>query len=261
MLCTKGRPIPVLFAFLLTLPVAAAPDPSRLCEAASDAAAIEEGIPRDILRALTLTETGRAVGSTLRPWPWAVNQGGESFWFDSEAAAVAHAEAQIAAGVRNLDIGCFQLNVRWHGENFPDAGTMFDPEANARHAANFLSGLHDETGDWLAAAAAYHSRTEAPARRYRARFEAILAGLSGPSPAFATHGDARLSDAGLSDAGLSDGGPSDGGPPGAAPTEAALRVSQDAPRPNHFPLLQVGRRGNGGSLVPRSAARTPLIGG
>ena len=49
---------------------------------------------------------------------------------------------------------------------------MFDPLANASCVARFLRELHDERGDWLAAAGAYHSRTPEHATRYRAAFDA-----------------------------------------------------------------------------------------
>ena len=85
----------------------------------------------------------------------------------------------LAAGRTSFDVGCFQINYRWHGARFASLEEMLEPAANARYAARFLSDLHEETGTWTAAAGAYHSRTERHARRYRARFREILAGLEG----------------------------------------------------------------------------------
>lgn len=173
------RILPVLI-FLICFPCvvrASAEEPAALCEWAAQQAAVESGVPADILGALTLTETGRLRNGTTRPWAWSVNAEGAGSWFDDPGTALAFAEARLAAGRTNVDIGCFQLNYRWHGEHFASVADMFDPLTNARYAARFVSQLHAETGDWRKAAGAFHSRTPANAKRYLARFDELLAGL------------------------------------------------------------------------------------
>jgi hypothetical protein len=156
---------------------ARAADPSDLCRAASASAADETGVPADVLLAISLTETGRDTGDGLAPWPWAINAGGEGHWFPDRATAVRFAEDLQAAGRTNFDVGCFQLNIRWHGDAFSSIDAMFDPDANARYAARFLADLVQEGGGWSVAAGAYHSRTPEHAQRYRDRFEEIRADL------------------------------------------------------------------------------------
>ncbi|MEJ1977686.1 MAG: transglycosylase SLT domain-containing protein [Acetobacteraceae bacterium] len=46
-----------------------------------------------------------------------------------------------------------------HPDAFATLDEAFDPQANAQYAAVFLQRLHVMTGDWSAAAAAYHSMT------------------------------------------------------------------------------------------------------
>ena len=166
-------------------PAAPAAATSHLCDRAAIGAAQRLGVPLDVLRAITRTETGRASGGALQPWPWTVNMEGRGVWFASRAEARIYVEAQVAGGARSFDIGCFQLNHRWHGAGFGSIDDMFDPVRNANYAAGFLKRLHGELGDWTAAAGAYHSRTPELARRYTARFERIRFGLNGPdaSPA------------------------------------------------------------------------------
>lgn len=203
-------------------PAAAAADPPGLCEAAARAAAAETGVPLNVLSAIALAESGRTHGGTRRPWPWTVNFGGPGFWYDSsEEAQLAIAERQ-AVGTTNFDVGCFQINHRWHGDAFDTMAQMFDPAANARYAARFLLQLYQETGSWPDAAAAYHSRTPERAEAYRARFLALQDGLEDP---------------------------------GADPTDATLI------RQNLFPLLQTGGRGALASLVPRQTGGASLFGG
>jgi hypothetical protein len=164
-----------LAAALLTGPVFGATDPASLCEQAALNAASTTGVPLDVLRTIALAESGRSDGGTQRPWPWTVNFGGQGFWYADRAEAELAVEERRALGATNIDIGCFQINHRWHGEAFAGTSAMFDPEENALYAAQFLARLFDETGNWPDAAAAFHSRTPEHADRYRAR----LAELSG----------------------------------------------------------------------------------
>lgn len=174
--------LPVLLVLLMPAAPAAS-DPSRLCDIAADRAATATGVPASVLRAISRTESGRSRNGALRPWPWTVNIEGEGRWFDSRAAALDWIESHRARGAVSFDVGCFQINHRWHGDAFDSVAQMFDPEVSGLYAARFLARLHAETGDWSAAAGAYHSRTEALARRYRARFDRIHAALDPARPA------------------------------------------------------------------------------
>ena len=89
-------------------------DAPDLCVSAAQIAADRTGVPVAVLMAITLTETGRSSETGLRPWPWAVNQAGQGYWFATLEEAVAFAENQLDLGLRNFDVGCFQLNHRWH---------------------------------------------------------------------------------------------------------------------------------------------------
>ncbi len=207
-------------------------DPSLLCDAAAARVSRESGIPLAVLQAISLTETGRRRHGALRPWPWTVNMEGKGDWFGTREQALAHVEANFTRGARSFDVGCFQLNFRWHGDAFRSIEEMFDPLANARYAAAFLAELHAELGNWSAAAGAYHSRTPEYARRYRARFDTILAALEG------------------------DAFP--GSEPGSPLIEVATAETAVLPeRVNSFPLLQTGLGPRSlGSLVPLEVGRS-----
>lgn len=187
---TTGLPHPghimALVCVLLLLwvpPVGAATGPAALCEAAAARAAAETGVPEAVLHAIALTETGRSMGGTMRPWPWTLNQAGRGAWLETRAGALERIGAILASGAGNVDIGCFQINHHWHGAAFASLDAMIDPDTNARYAARLLARLHAETGDWTAAAGAYHSRRPGDAARYAARFAAHLAVLPAPDPA------------------------------------------------------------------------------
>jgi hypothetical protein len=61
--------------------------------------------------------------------------------FPTKAKAIAHVRELQARGVRNIDVGCMQINLRHHPNAFPDLETAFDPEMNTAYAAQFLNGL------------------------------------------------------------------------------------------------------------------------
>lgn len=229
----RGAVLPLVLGFaLLALarPVAARPE---LCETAAAQAAQEVGVPADVLLAIALTETGRRQGDRMRPWPWAANTDGRGHWFDSRDDALAFLRETLANGRRSIDLGCFQINLRWHGQHFATPEALLDPITGARYAARHLSDLHAELGSWEAAAGAYHSRTPSLNSRYRARFAELRANLRGRGPT------------GLQTA-LA--------PPDAAPRPTRQRPSSDGA----LPLLSGAVLG--ASLVPvSSAGSAPFI--
>lgn len=168
---------------LLTLPAWVTPARAapQLCEGAALQAAQEAGVPLDLMRAITLAETGRRHEGRMQPWPWAANLEGQGHWFETRAELERFAEAAVAAGRTSIDIGCFQINWRWHGRDYPRPAALADPLTGARHAARFLQALRSELGSWEAAAGAYHSRSPQLAARYGARIAQLRADL-GPVP-------------------------------------------------------------------------------
>lgn len=155
---------------------------AQICDDVAAIAARETGVPIAVLRSITRTETGRSRNGTLQPWPWTVNMEGVGKWFDTEDAARAYVFKHFKRGARSFDVGCFQINYKWHHKAFQSIDEMFDPLANARYAAEFLMQLHGESEDWSKAAGAYHSRTPKYARKYRARFDEIRQTIAKSAP-------------------------------------------------------------------------------
>lgn len=141
------------------------------CQNAARLAAHETGVPYDVLMAIALTETARGTGAQVHAWPWTVNMEGAGSWFEDRDAALRYVYRHYKAGARSFDLGCFQVNFKWHGDAFASIEDMFEPRQNAIYAAQFLKTLYAESRDWDLAAGAYHSRTETYARTYRARFK------------------------------------------------------------------------------------------
>ncbi|WP_367646990.1 lytic transglycosylase domain-containing protein [Ruegeria arenilitoris] len=178
-------PLLLIFSQALVAHVAFAMPDARtggICDQAAQRAARSEGVPLEILQAITRVETGRMRDDHLQPWPWTVNLNGRGFWFNTEIEAKSYLFEVFKSGARSFDVGCFQINYRWHGKAFRSIDAMFDPDKNATYAARFLKQLYIELGSWPAAAGAYHSRTPELADAYSARFQTILAQLDGTLP-------------------------------------------------------------------------------
>ena len=143
-------------------------DPQTLCVTQILQAQQRYGIPDNLLLGIGLQEAGVARGAGLTVWPWAVNAEGVGRIFDSREAAMDWVRLRQAEGARSIDVGCMQINLRWHPDAFASLAEGFDPQRNVDYAARFLLALRAETGSWMAAAGAYHSRTPDKAEIYLA---------------------------------------------------------------------------------------------
>lgn len=137
------------------------------CFDATRRAAAKHDIPLDILAAVALTETGMKQNGRYAPYPWSANVAGRGYRFESKRDAVASAEAWLKKGVTSFDVGCMQINWRWHGKAFSSVRAAFDPYRNTDYAARFLKSNYKALGSWPAAVGRYHSGTEKFAAIYR----------------------------------------------------------------------------------------------
>lgn len=145
------------------IPVA---DDPGACVRAILAAQARHGIPNNILLGIGLQEAGTRRGGHLTVWPWAVNAEGTGRLLDNRSQAISWARAQMGNGVRSIDVGCMQINLRWHPEAFASLEEGFDPDRNADYAARFLRDLYDQSGNWTLAAGSYHSFTPKKRDKY-----------------------------------------------------------------------------------------------
>lgn len=202
--------------------VAAASARSLNCNQAAAQAAADSDVPLELLQSIALVETGRSDGAGRQAWPWTINHAGQGHWFDSKAEAIEFAEQLLAQGSSSFDVGCFQVNLRWHPDAFASIDAAFDPATNAAYAADYLSRLLQTKGDWPAAIAAYHSQSPDRGVQYLTKVQAALDHIRGSDP-----------------------------------TEAPVLAGRRGE--NRFPLLLAGAVGNGASLVPMASGARPLF--
>ena len=123
------------------------------------AAARDNGVPLDILYSVGLTETGH--NGVLGPYD--LNVDGRAVHSDTLAEALTAYARADKAGARFIDIGCMQINQRFHGPDFRSLSEMFDPARNVEYAATFLKALKAHEGSWTLAVARYNAGPGNPA--------------------------------------------------------------------------------------------------
>ena len=146
------RALAAIAAFISSLP-ASAGAPMGACEREMARAAQAENIPLSVLYAVGLTETGQR--GLLQPF--AMNIDGAARVAQSLPEAVAMFRAAQARGARLIDIGCMQINQRYHGAHFPSLEAMFDTRRNVAYAAHFLKELRAREPSWTLAVARYNA--------------------------------------------------------------------------------------------------------
>lgn len=122
-------------------------------------------IPRGMLRAIGYVEASHA--NTV--WPWTLNISGQPHFLDDRAAAAAKMKGRDGQVHRDMDVGCMQINVRYHAAKFPRPEAMLDPRTNVMYAAWYLRSLYDTYGTWTEAVARYHSSKQEYQIRYLCR--------------------------------------------------------------------------------------------
>ncbi|MDA0304864.1 MAG: transglycosylase SLT domain-containing protein [Proteobacteria bacterium] len=143
------------------------------------------GVPKHLLKAISLAESGRWDAGRREnvAWPWTVTSGGEGRFFDTKAEAVAEVEILMTQGVRNIDVGCMQVNLYYHGHAFENLKEAFDPKANTTYAAAYLKNMFKVAGNWTDAAGYYHSTTPERNGPYKEKVAAFWRGQGGRSVA------------------------------------------------------------------------------
>ncbi len=117
-------------------------------------------IPKHILHSISIVETGRwhSGAKLYLPWPWAINQGGKSYYLSSKREAIDKVKQMLKAGLTNIDIGCMQINLHHHPEAFANLNQAFEPKDNIAYAAAFLTRNYQQSQNWQQAIAFYHSQ-------------------------------------------------------------------------------------------------------
>ena len=134
-------------------------DSAEICAEAVRAAERMHRLPRMLLHAVSLAESGRwdREEEESVAWPWTVTAGGKGKFFPTREAAMNEIKRLRANGVRNIDVGCMQVNLGYHGKAFARVEEALDPIHNVAYAAIWLKQLRYREGSWAHAVGRYHT--------------------------------------------------------------------------------------------------------
>ena len=172
---TKIALLAALLAMLCAAKPALALDDAMICGQETARQERMMSIPDRLLHAISLVESGRwdAEHRASVAWPWTVMAEGEGRFLPSKAAAIAEVTKLKARGVRNIDVGCMQVNLLAHPDAFATLDEAFEPRSNVAYAARFLRELYANDNNWGQAGAHYHSQTPSEAAPYKAKLMAV----------------------------------------------------------------------------------------
>jgi soluble lytic murein transglycosylase-like protein len=163
------------------------------CEREMARAARAYDVPLGVLYAVGLSETGRM--GVLHPY--AMNIDGRTVLAADLRSAVSRFAEAKGNGAKLVDLGCMQINHRYHGDKFANVEAMFNPARNVAYAARFLKELRAREGNWTMAVARYNAgpTNTIAQRRYICSVigSLVASGLgswTGEARAFCSKGDA-----------------------------------------------------------------------
>ena len=131
---------------------------NKSCEKVIETIEDYTDIPKNLLLSIGKSESGRILKNNKHViWPWTVNHAGKSLFFDTKKQMQKYVLKHVELNDYNLDVGCMQINLKWHKNNFKKISDMFAIEPNVSYAASFLLQLKNKHGSWDKAIKHYHS--------------------------------------------------------------------------------------------------------
>ena len=125
----------------------------NICERNLAAASKRHRIPPGLLYAIGLTESGYRG----KLHPYALNVEGKAYFAKSAEEAVQIHNREMRRGRKLIDLGCMQINTKYHRHEFASLLAMLNPAQNVDYAARFLKRLKQRHGTWSLAVARYHA--------------------------------------------------------------------------------------------------------
>ena len=132
-------------------------DKLKLCENTIESVEFQTDIPKGLLLGIGKAEAIRKINNKYIIWPWTINHAGKSLFFDNKEQMKNYVFKNLKRKDFNIDVGCMQINIKWHKNNFKKISDMFEVNPNISYAASFLKQLKNKHGSWDKAIKHYHS--------------------------------------------------------------------------------------------------------
>ncbi len=148
---------------------------SNICDSYFKEYEVSMGIPPYLLKAISLKETGRWDNSRKESftWPWTVTSGKWSHYFKTKENAIRAVKRLQLRNIQNIDVGCMQINLKYHPSAFKSLEEAFDPKLNISYAAQFLTKLYKNEKSWHRSIEKYHSSNPRYSLKYRNKVNKI----------------------------------------------------------------------------------------
>lgn len=125
----------------------------------------ELNIPAGLLVAVALVESG-VDGA---PHPFAMSVGGRAIYARNTKDAARFLRDRRGNVQNNMYVGCMQLSVGNHRNQFDPLERIVEPRQNVWYAGRMLVRLHGEEGNWRSALARYNGGTTRTSQAYICR--------------------------------------------------------------------------------------------
>ena len=132
-------------------------DKLKLCENTIESIELQTDIPKGLLLGIGKAEAIRKIKNKFVIWPWTLNHAGKSMFFDTKKQMRNYAFKNLSLIHISEPVGCMQINIKWHKNNFKKISDMFEVNPNISYAASFLKQLKNKHGSWDKAIKHYHS--------------------------------------------------------------------------------------------------------
>lgn len=127
-------------------------------------------IKKNLLLAIAIVESGRQTGKTQKwPWPWTICAHKKAYFLRSEQEALEMLQSLKEKGLKNIDVGCMQINIKSHAKELQKMHSVFAIEECVSYAARLLKKLYQNRQQWEKAVAHYHTRTQHLGNAYQQR--------------------------------------------------------------------------------------------
>ena len=121
-------------------------------------------IPDKLLTSISLVESGIKKNNNFVSWPWTLNVSGKPMFFDNKDDVLNFLKKNYKN--KNIDVGCMQISMKYHMDEFDSLENMLDPDSNVKYAAKFLKKLFLKYKRWNEAIARYHSSIPIRKKQY-----------------------------------------------------------------------------------------------
>ena len=108
------------------------PKTYELCQLAINEVEDTHQIKQNLLTTISSVESGRYIKSIgkRQAWPWTIHAQGKGYYYQTKQEAITAVKNLQQQGINNIDVGCMQINLKYHGSAFNNLDEAFDPKKN-----------------------------------------------------------------------------------------------------------------------------------